>query len=393
MTEKLSLTIEADDTDGLEEHILKRADEIREKRRGPPHPLAPAMLVLVQDHRQNIVDFIDQNCLALKLLKVVDANGRACEWQMEPGKPLPLGNFQEGMDAVNFGDNQALQGALNWGIYRENFQVSGRGDLTAADMSSVGVQFAAAARNLARRLNRDVFDGAGTGTRLAGLDHALGSVANTYACVDRSQTGMAPYRPFVPGETLGHVTPETIKTDLAAIYKQSGYRPRIAFLDPDEHSALCRAVDTQAREDSVETARGTVFLNHDQRGIVVEGCMFLPEKDATKGWIYYLPPGDDVCLVALPPSGDDIFRAMTESRRAPYYTIPDSDGMRTIVGSLDHDGFGLAPLGFEAQPLVRRGESHRFSVCANIQLMVRRPAAGGIRRTMHAAPATSIGIL
>lgn len=337
-------------------------------------------LVLVQKYRGPLVNLVNRTSVTAKLLPIKVGTGKNCSWGVKTTGIISE-NYTEGADAANFGSNAQIAATLNWGSYRGNAHVSGLARRAAALSDSpegqediLGVNIMDAAEDLTSRLNIAFFSGAGTGTTIAGFDVALGDAANTYAGIDRSDSANAKFRPYVidPGSSTA-LTFAQIRTDLSTIQKNSGRRPQIALVSLEVYNAIVALFDpTRIKyEDLVQTARGPVMLDHSQRGVVVENCMFIPDKDCTANEIVYLPPGDDCFLEYLPPAPtSQIERAMLNLAGAPL--IPANDG------------FGQAPLGFEVQPLAKLGDSDRFSVVSNLQLVVRRPNAGGIRKNVAA---------
>jgi len=332
-------------------------------------------LVLVQKYRGPLVNLVNRTSVTAKLLPIRPGMGKNCSWGVKTTGIISE-NYSEGADAANFGSNAQIAATLNWGSYRGNAHVSGLARRAAALSDSpegqediLGVNIMDAAEDLTSRLNIAFFSGAGTGTTIAGFDVALGDTTNTYAGIDRSDSANAKFRPYVvdPGSSTA-LTFAQIRTDLSTIQKNSGRRPQIALVSLEVYNALVALFDpTRIKyEDLVQTARGPVMLDHSQRGVVVENCMFIPDKE-----IVYLPPGDDCFLEYLPPAPtSQIERAMLNIAGAPL--IPANDG------------FGQAPLGYEVQPLAKLGDSDRFSVVSNLQLVVRRPNAGGIRKNVAA---------
>jgi hypothetical protein len=344
-------------------------------------PQTLAALVLVQKYRGPLVNLINRTSVTAKILPVVMGTGKNCSWGLKT-TGIVSENFSEGADAANFGSNTQTPATLNWGLYRGNAHVTGTARRAAAlsetpegqqDILSVNVMDAV--EDLTSRLNIAFCQGPGTGTTIAGWDVALGDTANTYAGIDRSQVANLPFRPYVvdPGSPT-QLTFAQVRADLTAIQKQSGRRPQIALVSLEVYNAACGMFDaTRLKfEDLLQTSKGPVQLDHSQRGVIVENCMFIPDKDITAGEIVYLPPGDDAVIEYLPP--------------APVSRI--NEAMLQLTGSPivpAQDGFGQAPLGFEVQPLAKLGDSDRFSVVSNLQLVVRRPNAGGIRKNVLTA--------
>lgn len=334
-------------------------------------------LVLVQNYRGRLVPLINRTSVLLKLLPVREGIGKNCSWGVQLSGQV-VENYSEGADASNFGTDSETPATLNWGAYRANNHISGVAKRAAALAQNplgsddlFGKNLLSAARGLTSQINQALFSGAGTGTTIAGLNAALGDDANTYATIDRSNSDYALFRPYVidPGVATP-ISFAQIRTDLSTIQTNSGRRPTVAICSPLVFNQVVGLFDSSRvkYEETVTTARGAVMLEHSQRGVVVEGCMFIPDKDATAGQIYYLPPDEgDLAIEYLPPAPvSDIERAMMAITGRPLIAA--------------QDGFGQAPLGFEIQPLAKNGDSDRFSLVSNLQLVCERPNAGGVRK-------------
>lgn len=336
-----------------------------------------AALVLVQKYRGELVNTINRTSALLKLLPVIPGNGKNCSWALKYSGQVSE-NYTEGADASNFGSNSQTAATLNWGMYRANSHISGTARRAAALSESpegnqdlMGQNIIDAAEDLTSRINVALYNGAGTGTTIAGLDVAIGDDANTYAGIDRSQAGNATFRPYVidPG-SLTALTFAQIRTDLSTIQTNSGRRPTVALCDLDVFNAVLGLFDATKifYVDLVQTPRGGVMLDNTQRGVIVENCIFIPDKDATANTISYLHL-PDARIEYLPPAPQTMFDRL--------------QGMGMLVPS--NDGFGPAPLGYELQPLAKNGDSDRFSLVSNLQLVIRRPNAFGQRQNVATA--------
>lgn len=338
---------------------------------------ALSALVLVQKYRGRLVNVINRTSVALKLLPIKAGSGKNCAWGIKLSGQVSE-NYSEGADASNFGSNAQVPAVLNWGMYRANSHVSGTALRAAAGSDSpegadqlFEDNMIDGAEDLTSRLNQAIFTGAGSGTTMAGLNVALGDDSNTYATIDRSDSTYASFRPYVVDP--GVYTPISfthIRTDLSTIQTNSGRRPRIALCSPLVFNQIAGLFDSSRikYEETVQTSRGAVVLDHSQRGVIVENCMFIPDKDASAGYIYYLPPDeDDLAIEYLPP--------------APLARIQQAmQAMAGVPLMPANDGYGQAPLGYEIQPLAKNGDSERFSLVTNLQLRCRRPNAGGVRK-------------
>ncbi len=326
-----------------------------------------ALLVLSQNYRGNIVSQINRRSTLLKLLPIVAGEGKNVAWSAK-GSGQNAENYTEGQDASNFGSDSQTEAILSWGHYRSNFHIPGTARRTAAtSMTPKGVQNLIA-RNmndsnetLVSLINAALFTGAGTGTTIAGLDVAIGDDSNTYATINRS--GVSFWRPTVVDP--GAPTPLSfaqIRADLGAIYDVSGEVPDLAICAPAVFNTVGNLFDSTRRYISeISTARGLVRLDAGYQALEVDGCMFVRDKDATANQIYYL--NTRRVRIEYLPLDPDLMAALEEM------------GIMTQAD----DGYGQVPLAIHCEKLAKNGDSDRFECLTNLQLVVERPNACGVR--------------
>lgn len=329
-----------------------------------------SLITLAQNYRGDVVRQINRRVVLLRLLPFVAGSGKNIAWVPEADGQLAE-NYSEGADASNFGSDAQASALLNWGLYRANFHVSQLAMDTAATSGTPEGNLILWARNLvnasaklATTLNKDAFSGAGTGTLLFGLDGAIGLNNNTYAGIDRSSGGNAYFRPYVidPGVATA-ITLAQIRTDIATIYINSGMQPDVAVCSPAVFNKVVGLFDATRRYvQEIQGPTGTVKLDAGYQALEVDGCVFIKDKDATEGQIYYLNL-DHVRVEYLPSAAE---RAL----------------MTANVQMDANDGFGMFPLGFHYHMLAKNGPSERAEVLAQFNLVVDRPNSCGVRKNV-----------
>jgi hypothetical protein len=256
-------------------------------------------------------------------------------------------------------------------MYRANFHVSGLAEATSASSLSPEGNLKLWARNmqdsmstLASLINGAIFTGAGTGTTLAGLDVAIGSAVNMYATIDRTVGANSYFIPnlFAPVAATA-LSLDLIRSDLATIYTQSGMRPDVGFVHPNVFRKIAGLFDAnrQYQVPSFNTARGLISLDGSAGGILIDGCTFVEDKDATDGKIYYVN-SSHVRVEYLP---------------LDLATIPGIND--EIMDLFVDDGFGTTPLGVRMDMLARTGDSDKATMKTYLQLVCDRPNSCGVR--------------
>lgn len=326
-----------------------------------------ALLVLAQNYRGNVVRQLNRRSALLKLLPLVQGEGKNCAWSAE-GSGQVAENYSEGADASNFGSDSQNEALLSWGHYRSNFHVSGTARRTAATSRTpmavqnlIGRNMQNALTVLVSTINQALYTGAGTGTTIAGLDVAVADDANTYAGLDRGTKSF--WRPNVvdPGAPT-NISFAQIRSDLGTIYDACGETPDIAVCSTAVFNAVADLFTENRRwVQDVTTARGAVKLDAGYGGLEVDGCVFIRDKDATANQIYYLN-SSHVHIEYLPLEAS-IMEALGE--------------MGVMLEA--NDGYGSWPLGILIHALAKNGDSDRYEALTNLQLVVDRPNSCGAR--------------
>lgn len=329
-----------------------------------------SLVTLAQEYRDDIVRQINRRTMLLKLLPIVPGEGKNVAFAPEADGQLAE-NYSDGADAANFGSDAQASATLSWGLYRAAFHLSELAmDASASASTPIGNHMlwarnlVNASAKLASTLNAAMFNGAGTGTLVAGLDTAIGSTSNIYAGIDRSVGGNSYFRPTVvdPG-VLTAPTLSGIRDDIRQIYVACGENPDVAVCAPDVFNKIGSLFDATRRQvDQINTARGSIRLDFGWQALEVDGTLFVKDKDATANTIYYLN---------------------TNHVRVEY--LPPTSPEQAVQQMMADDGFGTVPLGMRYTKLAKLGASERATVSSTLQLVVDRPNACGVRKNVNPA--------
>lgn len=331
-------------------------------------PQTLALLVLSQNYRGPIVNQINLQSQLLKLLPFVEGAGKNCAFAIKTSG-IVAEEYDDGDDATNFGSNAQADAVLQWSLQRANFRVTGLAQAAARKSTSPlgnlepwADNMVDAAGALASRVNGQLYVGAGTGRKIAGLDVAIGDLANTYATIDR--TTNADWRPTVvdPGSPTA-LTLALLRDDIRKIYEKSGFRPDLAMVSPTVFNIIGALFDPNRNymQDTVNTKRGRIQLDAGFEGIRVDGTTFIQDKDCPNGKIYYINTN---------------YTRVEYLLDAPPVAIDGQERMPT------NDGFGITPLGMTVERLGKKGDSDAAQCKTYIQLVVDRPNACGVRKNV-----------
>ena len=328
-------------------------------------PQTLSLIVAAQEYRGDVVRQINRRATLLKLLPIRPGAGKNVAWVAE-GDGAIGENYTDGAAAANFGSDEQNDAILSWALYRSNFHVT-KLALDAAGSSATPVgnrQLWArnqmnATMKLVDTLETALFNGAGTGTTVAGLDVAIGDDTNTYATIDRSTS--AYWKPYVVDP--GAATPisfEQIRTDLGTIADNCGEQPDIAVCPTAVFNKVAALFDPNRRWTMVNTSRGEVKLDAGYEGLEVDNCMFVKARSASANRIYYINTSQ-VRIEFLPDSQfpPDVYQMMAAN-----------------------DGYGSVPLGFSYSMLAKLGPADRAQILAQMQLVVEKPKSCGVRKNV-----------
>jgi hypothetical protein len=331
--------------------------------------LSAILGVLAQNVRPTVVRTYNRRSTLLRTLRIDQGEGKNVAWDLESDAAVAE-TFADGDEVTNFGVDGLFQATLPWGLYRSNFKV---GDLARAAAKSSRTPTGLLrlwARNLvnaitknASTINKALFAGGGANS-IIGLDTALDD-SNTYAGVDRTQPASTGFRASVidPGQpTVTGIA--SVRDDLRQVFEKSGVQPDIAICSPALYNRLgAQFDDSRRRVQDITTARGQVHLDGSVGGIEIDGCVFMRDKDATPGRIYYL--NTDAVHIEYLPQDTDV-------------EVPGTTQEQT------EDGFGTVPLGMVAEPLAKTGDAMKAHVKVFLQLVVEAPHMCALRKNASA---------
>jgi len=322
--------------------------------------------VLAQTFRPRIVRTFNSSSRLLRLLQIERGEGKNISWGIETTGAIGE-NFTDGADVSNYGIDTPDDAVLSWGLYRSNFKITNLALATARTSASpadmlrpMGRSFENACRKLARTINGVLYSGAGTGTTIAGLHGIAVDSTGTYANIDP-----ATYTWWVSTENDSAgalLTIDQIRTDIGAIYDACGMAPDFALCSTAVFNKVKALFDAQLKYNlsaEVVTARGAIKLVNSPEVIVIDGCQFIRDKDATASAIIY---------------GNSEFIEWQVLAQPQGFASPIVD----MIGQTDPSAANLLR-GLYAYELGRTGSSRKVSVEAHLQLVIRRRNAFGKR--------------
>ncbi len=274
--------------------------------------------------------------------------------------------YSDGADASSYTVNAQIVPTLSWGLYRANGKITnlardtagtsiGPGDL----IRLAGRELSNKSRALALKIGTDFYSGSGSNA-LIGLDSALDD-DNTYAGVDRSSGTNAKYRANVidPGSSTA-ITKALIRDDIATIYDAGGEYPSLALCHTDVYQKVASLFDANVQHTIATDKDGRVLLQGGVEVIKFNGCLFMQDRLATTGRIYYLTPESFVFEVL------------------PKVAATELGDMDMGAQPLEMTG-GQLPLGMYLESLARTGAAQKFSAYVTAQMLCVNPIQNGVR--------------
>lgn len=332
------------------------------------------LLVLAQNYAGDIKRQINRRSVLLSILPTIQGEGKNVAWVAEADGAFAE-FYSESATVSTFGSDAQASAILGWANVRANFAVTGLAQATSAtSRTPVGLldlwarNMVNAAAKLSSAVNVALYTGNGSLPNIAGLDVAIGSVSNTYATIDRSVGGNAYWRPYVvnPGAPTA-LTFEQIRTDLGAIYAQCGQRPDIALVSTAVLNKLAALFDPMKQYlfsvsplnfgKDLRTQRGNFVMEGGVGQMMIDGCLFIEDKDAPASTIYYLN-SEKVAIEVLP------------SRMTPF-------GVNASMQA--NDGVEALPLGLKIESLAKTADVDSAFMKSYLQLKVERPNSCGVR--------------
>lgn len=321
--------------------------------------LSAVTAALAQAYPDRIRRQINRASVLLSILPITVGSGKNVAWDVEASGAIGE-NFSDGADVANYGSDDLAAAVLSWGLYRGNFTVTNLAAASAGSSQSPNDAKDLMSRNMVNSMSRVAsvinaacYSGTGTGTTMAGFAIAIDS-AGTYATIDRSTSTWWQSYEIDAGAAL--VSFDAIRTDLAAIYTNSGFRPDVGLCAPATLNKLKGLFDpNRTYGKDVSTARGVTTLANNSDVVMIDGCAFIEDKDATAASIFYL-----------------------NSNEIEVQVLPQAMNFANPLGAAD-DGFNKLMLAFHAYELGRTGSARKASVEAQLQLKVNRCNAFGKR--------------
>jgi hypothetical protein len=334
-------------------------------------PQTLALITLAQQYAGDIVRQINRKATALRVIPIVVGEGKNVAWVPESSGSLAA-EYAEGADAEDFGSDGQTDAILAWAQQRATSRITGLARAASrttqtprGNVSLVMRNVANSAAALASLLNQRVYSGNGAASpkQITGLNTAIGDDSNTYATINRASATY--WRPTVidPGSPTP-ISFAAIRSDLGRIYDVCGENPDVGLCSTGVFNAIGNLFDSNRRYvQVVNTARGEIKLAAGFEGLEVGGCIFLKDKDATEGTIYYL-----------------------NTNYVELQVLPDSDepipGMEPGTVLQANDGYGALPLGFTYEKLAKTGDSTKYQAKVYAELAVKRPNACGVRKNV-----------
>jgi hypothetical protein len=337
------------------------------------------LLVLAQNYAGDVKRQINRRSVLLSILPIVPGEGKNVAWVPEADGAFAE-FYTESAAVTTYGSDALASAILPWSQIRANFAVTGLAQATSASSRTpVGLldlwarNMINSASKLATTLNVALYNGAGAPS-IVGLDAAIGSVSNTYATIDRSVGGNAYWRPYVvdPG-VLTALTFDQIRADLGAIYAQCGMRSDLAMVSTPVLNKMASLFDPLKQymfqvtplnfSKDLRTQRGNFTMEGGVGQMMVDGCLFIEDKDATANSIFYMN-SEHVKIEYLPFINSGMGRA------------------DEITDMSANDGVELLPLGLQVEMLAKTADVDSAFMKAYVQLKVERPNSCGVRRNV-----------
>lgn len=319
--------------------------------------------------RPNVVRTFNGRSTLLRLLRKVPGNGQTINWDLE-STAANAESFTDGTDVSTYAGDDTNKATLGWPGTRANFRITDQAlDLARmtgnpADLANLfGTKFLGSVIKLASTFNGLLYTGTGGSGQPVGLATFIDD-SNTVAGIDRSSTTYFDSYVIDPG-SLTAPTLVQLRTDLGAIYDNSGMSPDIAVCPTAVWNKLASLfTDMRRYTQDVMTNGGPVRLDASVDALVIDGCTVLKDKDATANRIYYLN---------------------TEAVEIQYIPqdIAGNTPLADVAMAADaDDGFGAIPLGMKVYKLAKSGPSQKFSAQIHAALVVTNPKACGVRKNV-----------
>jgi hypothetical protein len=339
-------------------------------------------MILAQNYAGEVVRQANRTCSALRVIPITVGEGKNCAWTVE-STGATAQEMAEGGDPTSPTSDAQAEAVLQWSYLEQSSKITGPAQAAArtsrtpqGNLNQVGRQVANSLASLMSKVNSRIFSGSGAGSpkQITGLDAAIGDTTNTYATIVRGSS--AYWQPYVANPAVAtNLTKAQIREDLKSIRVNSGMAPQIALCHPGVFNEVVNLFDAERRSVQPITefngTRGKIVLDASAAGVVFDGCVFIPDKDATlesgsgSGRIYYINTDFVDLNVQVQPEFAAAFPQL----------VLEPEAMLTA-----NDGFGEIPLLAAVVKLAKTGDYTQYMAKVYCELRVRRPNACGVRR-------------
>lgn len=314
--------------------------------------------------KDELVDSGNYQCNLMKVLPIKPArNANAITWAVDGYSGAPAETYAEGADVSAYTTATQFKPSLGYGRYRDNKNISGsawrQAAMSPAPVASrdlIGAKLAEAIKYVTLELGIDAFTGTG-GNGIVGLETAI-DVSTTYAGVDRStNTG------FRSTETTGGNAalslPMLRNLILNTMKRARNAKPTHLIGSFDTMGKIMGLADSNFRvhfDGAAADRAAAKGLSIGFDYIDVLGIPFVADNNCPDGEIFAI--NDSVCHWEYVPAPNDGL------------------GGYSMVSGVDSLGDRLM-LPFMLAPLAKAGDSIKFSVMAELALVVRDPSKCG----------------
>lgn len=340
-----------------------------------------ALTILATEYASEIISQINRTAMALRVIPMVVGGGPNVSW-VAKGSGATAAPMADGAAAGTATHDEQQGATLPWAYYKSDGEVTGPAQAAAATAASprgnadrLAGDIVDSLAALASQINGHAYSGDETASpaQVGGLDRAIGNATIAYAGIDRSsKTWFAP-KVFNPGVDTT-VTQAQIRKDLTQIADAGGRgKPDLGLCHSDVFETIANTFDSNRRfvQEITVDRRGRIVLDASVDAVVIGGCTFIPDKDATlesgstSGRIYYLNTRHVEWVILPQPEIAGFLREM---------------GVAPGMVLRANDGFGPVPLLAAVVAMAKAGDSDKFMSKTYLQLRARQPSACGMRR-------------
>lgn len=263
--------------------------------------------------------------------------------------------------------------SLNYGTYSETFGVTGRalaGALASGNPSELKNLFASeikdASERFAKRVEIDLFTGAGVNDAFVGMNASAGALraTGTYANIDRAVRTQWAATEMANGGVGRALTLSLMRDMRRRIYIASGSKPDLIVTTPELHMKYGELIGQQRRWMQDVHLRGQkVTLDGGYQYLEFDGIPVIEAVDAVTGTMDFVS-SSSMEIVTQPD---------------PINMINQSMGPIEVKGTAEEQfGDPGARIRARINPLGRDGDRYQFQLLAYLGFRCKRPNTGGI---------------